>query len=212
MIPNVFLYALLAAPASPSATPSASELPAFELAAPPALLTEPAPLLQDDTNGFSWTFAELNYMWLDSDNADQTFDGFELKGSLEIFFNLFLQASYAKLSDDSDFDQYGLGLGWHFPVGDRVDLFGILAWSKAEIDGGGVDEDEDGMTAEAGARFWLTPKIELNGQVEWADIDESDTGVGVGARYYLIDMLSLGVGAHFTENNEILEAGVRASF
>lgn len=197
-----------------TATPDAPEPTSASLALDPvaAFVAAPAPLLQDEKpSGFSWSYIEANYIWLEPQTGGQNFDGWEVKASLEIFFNLFLQGSYSKLSDQSDLDLYRIGLGWHLPVGDSLDLYGLLSYASTKLDDV-TDVDEDGVVADVGARFWLTPKLELNGEAEWADIDESDFGIGIGARWYFMNRFSFGLGVKTLDSDETYNAGLRFSF
>jgi hypothetical protein len=206
MLLHALAYTLLAAPDAP-AVETASPWTAYEPTT--SLVAAAQPALAETRKGFSYTYAELNYKWIDVDDSDQKFDGVEVKGSIEIFLNIFLQLSYATLEDDLDFDRYRVGAGYHLPIGDRLDLFGILSYAKDEIDGDGVDEDEDGVQGEVGARFWLLDKVEINGEFIWANIDESDVGAGAGARWYPMDILSLGLNVETFDSDETFTAGVR---
>jgi predicted porin len=176
----------------------------------PLVAPSPRPPVAGGKNGFSWTYAELNYLWRDSDAADKTLDGVEVGGSLEIMLNLFLQASYARLSNGVDLDEYDVGIGYHFPIGGTLDLYGTASYAKEDFSGGG--NDDDGAALAAGARFWLTEKLELNGEVEWANVHESAGGVEVGARWYLIDMLSFGASVKSFDHDETFAVGARVQF
>jgi hypothetical protein len=206
------MFALLAtltlstpAPALPAADAAATfEMPAL------ALEPMPAPALLGGDSPFSWTFVEANYVWNDVDAVDDTLDGWEARASLELFFNLFLQAAYSQVTGDADLDQWNIGAGWHFTLGTSLDLFGILSFATQEIDD--INFDEDGLMGEVGARYKLGERFELNGEIIWADIDESDTGFDVGARFYLIPALSLGANATFFGEDETYAAGARFEF
>lgn len=209
MISHLVLYSVLSTSTAPAPEASAAALALDPVA---AFAASPAPMLQDTKpSGFSYTFVEANYVWFQPDAIDEDLDGFELKASLEIFLNIFLQGAYAALSDDSDLDVYRIGAGWHLPIGETLDLYGILSFASSELDTV-TDVDEDGLAAEVGARFWLTPKFELNGNVEWLDLDESDMGAGVGVRWYFMDRLSLGLGVETLDSDETYTTGVRFSF
>jgi hypothetical protein len=209
MISHLVLYSILSTSTAPAPEASAVALALDPVA---AFAASPAPMLQESKpEGFSYTFVEANYVWFEPDNFDENLDGFELKASIEIFLNIFLQGSWATLSDDSDLDVYRIGAGWHLPIGESLDLYGLLSFASTELDGV-TDVDEDGMSAEVGARFWISPKFELNGNVEWLDLDESDVGIGVGVRWYFMDRLSLGLGVESLDSDETYTTGVRFSF
>ena len=204
----IAVFSLLALFVPNEGAPS-SELPELTLVPSPTRL---APAAQENYPGFSYTFVEANYLWTDVDAVDDSLDGWETRVSVEIFFNLFLQGSYSQIAGDADLDQTRLGLGFHLPVGGRIDAFGILSYAHEELDGSGFDESEDGVVGEVGGRFWLLDRLELNGEVIWADIEESDAGLGVGARFYVIPALSLGASMSVIDEDESFALGARFQF
>ena len=174
-------------------------------------LLGPAPVLASaDKPGFSYTYIEGNYVRLDSDTADDNLDGFELTGSLELPLNFFAQLTGSTLSGDADLEQYRLGAGWHFALGDTLDAYGILSFVDQDFHDG--VSDESGLTADAGVRLMVTPKVEVQGFAEWADVDGSEVGIGGGARYYLTQRLSLGLQGLFIDSGDKLTAGARFQF
>ncbi len=208
MISLVVLSALFPAPEAAAPEMSNASLVLDPVA---AFVASPAPALQDNPSGFSYTFVEANYLWFEPDAIDEELDGVEIKASLEIFLNIFLQGSYTTLSDDSDLDLYRIGAGWHMPIGNTLDVYGILSYASSELEGV-TDVDEDGLAANVGLRFYLTDRLELNGEAEWLDLDESDFGVGVGARWYLMERLSLGLNVKTLDSDETYSGGVRFQF
>lgn len=162
--------------------------PLLHEAPPVALLSVAVPALADDMPEMEYTYAELNYIWTDSDDFDEELGGFEAVGSLELPLNFFLQAAFTSQSDDTDVETLRVGAGWHIGLIARLDAYGILSYVDTEVD----DDGEDGIAGELGVRFLLTPKFELNAAAKWLDVEEDDYGVAAGARFYLIDMLSLG--------------------
>jgi hypothetical protein len=205
------LLAVLASTDSPAAPPATSiELPPLPLESmSPLVAPSPGPPILGGKT-FSWTYAELNYLWRDSNSADKTLDGVEVRGSFEIMFNFFLQASYARLSNGVDLDEYNVGLGYHFPVGSTFDLYGIASYAKDDFSGGG--SDADGASLAAGARFRVLEKLELNGELEWANVHTSAGGVEVGARWYLMDMLSVGASYRSFDHDDTFGVGARVQF
>jgi len=182
------------------------ELPAFEPVA------APAPMLIGGDTPFSWTFVEANYLWRDVDALSDELDGWELRASLELFLNLFLQGSYSQISGDADLDQYSLGVGFHLPVGTMFDVFGVLSYAKDEVDGSGFSDEADGPMAEVGGRVMLGEKFEVNGELIWADLDESDTGFDLGGRFYITPRISLGANVTVFDEDELFAVGGRFQF
>ena len=208
------LYSLLAA-SSPTLTESVPPALALEPVNP--LIVAATPVMQDEQAeraGFSYTYIEANYLWFEPDAGDDNLDGYEIKGSIEIFLNLFLQAAFSEVSDDFDVQQWKVGLGWHLPIGNALDLYGLAGWAGQELDFDEFeeDQDDDGPSLAVGARFWITPKLELNGEAEWADVEDSEAGFGIGGRWYFNPNLSLGLGAKTFDSNETFNAGLRFSF
>lgn len=162
---------------------------------------------------FSYTFLEANAVFYDFDDVDEDLYGWQGKASIELPLNLFVQGSYTRVSDDTDVDLYRLGAGIHIELADPLDIYGIVSWGFQEVDGGGIDEDDDGATVEAGARFLLSEWVEINGKAEWQDLDdEDDLGFGAGARFYVTNNISLGGEVEWLDSDLLATAGVRLQF
>lgn len=177
----------------------------FVLSPSPVVL---APAADGPKSLLSYTWIEANYLWSDFDAIDDSLDGWEARASWEIPLGIFLQGSYSQLSGDADVDTWRFGVGWHLPIGQKFDVYGILSATGQDIE----DENEDGIAAEVGGRFLLGEKIELNGRVLWADLDDSNSGVGVGGRFYFTPALSAGLNVDFEEDREAYAAGLRFQF
>jgi hypothetical protein len=195
---------LIAVPSADLAlTPESAETVGMIAGSGPAVVVADKP-------GFSYTYVELNYTWFDSDAAGSSLDGVELIGSLELPLNLFVQLTGSSYSGDLDLIEYRLGAGWHFSLGETVDLYGILFWVDQNYSGG--FSDQNGAAADVGVRFAVTPKIELGGYGEWADIDNSNVGLGLTGRYYFGGALSLGARVLFIDSGDQWAAGLRFQF
>ncbi|MBI5364724.1 MAG: outer membrane beta-barrel protein [Planctomycetes bacterium] len=163
----------------------------------------------DDVPEMEYTYVEANFLWTDSDDIDETLTGGEFTGSLELPLNFFAQLTLSRQSDDADLDTFRLGAGYHLPLGSRFDAYGLLSLAHLEVDGTANDFDDDGLAAEIGVRLLLTPKLEVNGKVEWADVGDENYGVGIGARYYLMDSISLGGRVEAVDGDESIALGLR---
>jgi hypothetical protein len=163
------------------------------------------PALDDDVPEMEYTYAELNYLWTDSDDLDEELGGVELTGSLELPLNFFGQVAWTNQSDDTDVETVRIGAGWHFGLGTRLDAYGMLSYLDAEVD----DESEDGIAGELGARWLITESLEVNAAAKWADVEEDDYGIAAGARYYLIDILSVGGRVEQFDDDLTFAVGVR---
>ena len=167
---------------------------------------------QRGTSELSFSYVELNYLITDSDDADDTLGGLELLGSLELPLNFYCQASISRQSDDADLDQYRIGAGYHLPIGDVVMAYGLLSYARTEVDDTGDDFDDNGGAGELGARMLASPKLELNGAAKWVNVDENDFGLGIGARWYFTQAVSVGGRIDSIEGEDSLAFGARFQF
>jgi len=177
----------------------------------PLLRPVPAPALVevDEFPKMEYTYVEASYVYLDSDQLNDKFDGWDLTGSFELPMNFFLQASVRQQSADADFDQYKIGAGWHFGLIPRLDAYGILSYQDVEVSGSGSDFSDAGVGAELGLRFSLLKKLELNGRYQWSDLENSDSSGGLGARWYLTERFSIGANFDRAGDDDLISAGLR---
>jgi hypothetical protein len=200
MTPLIALLAL----STPAPAPSSLEFSAEPVVLAPAVADEPM------QGAFSYSFIEANYLWTDIDGLDDPLDGWEARISFELPLNIFLQGSYGQVSDDFDLDTWRLGAGWHLPVGQKLDFYGILSVAGQDVEDG---ENDDGVAAEIGGRFLLGNRMEVNARGQWMDVEEdSEAGVGIGGRFYFTPKLSGGVNADFLEERELYAIGLRYQF
>jgi hypothetical protein len=164
---------------------------------------------------FHYTFAELLYLTGEVDDEDA--DGFQLGGSYAFNENFHVVGSYTT-SDidvpggDVDADVLALGIGYHMPVADKLDLVAELQLLHAEFDFSGGDDDENGWSLGAGVRYWLADKVELNGGLEHVDLEDDDTGILIGGRYYFDERISAGLGLELFDDVETIGIGLRMHF
>lgn len=182
-------------------------MPALE----PLALVGPAPVLVEveDFPPMEYTYVEASFVWTDNDLLDDQLDGWDLTGSFELPMNFFVQATVRQQSKDADLNQYRIGAGWHFGLIPRLDAYGILSYQDVELDGSGSDYSDSGAGAELGLRFALLKKLELSGRLQWTDLENSDSGGGLGARWYLTERFSLGANYDRAGSDDTLTAGLR---
>jgi hypothetical protein len=200
----ISLLALAATASEPAAEPNP-----FVLSPAPVVV---APADDGKKSLLSYTYIEANYLWADYDGFDDSLDGWEARASFEIPLGIFLQATYSQLSGDADVDTWRFGAGWHLPIGQKLDVYGLLSATGQDIEADLEDEDDASIAAEAGARFLLGEKIELNGRILWSDLEESDTTLGAGGRFYFSDAWSVGLNADFGNDVTYFAAGLRFQF
>lgn len=151
----------------------------------------------------SFSYVSANYVELDE--ADTTFDGFEAELSGRVGQYLFISGSYAQLSggwadiSNVDFDiAYGR-LGIIFGETDHVAFYAGPQVQYINADFGLGSDGDFELTSESstdygafgGARVMLTSRVELNGEISYVDMDDEDyTSYAAGARIYLTPNLA----------------------
>lgn len=177
------------------------------------LVTMPLAVRAD---GFDYTFVEggLLNTEIDAGLLDVEGDGFGLGGSFVIADNIHILASYSDEDYDFGIDGNSLSIGAGFNTGlsQDLDLVAHLSYVSAEVNAGAVSLDEDGYSLGAGIRARTGNSIELEAGLDYVDLDESDTVLRVGGRYYFND--SFAVGASFADTDGGLSwmIGLRAEF
>lgn len=170
--------------------------------------------------GLSWSYLEGAYVNTDIDQFDEDVDGFALRGSYGLTDNVFVFAGYADQGTsvagfDIDLQTYNLGLGYAWPLGKALDVYGKLGYVNAKVDVQGVgDADDDGYSLAAGLRGRAIEQLELEGAVSYVDLSDSgdDTTLDLGARWYFTPQFAVGVEGSFGDDANTYGLGVRWSF
>ena len=166
----------------------------------------------------SYSYAELGYVDanLDVGSFNVDGDGFALRGSLAVHQNYFVFANYQDLSFDGGVDTTLLevGGGGHWPLSDKVDIIGKVGITKAELDSGRFDADDDGFLLGARVRGVIAPKVELEAGFDYRDLDEAgdDTTLVFDGRYFFIENLAGGVTAAFGDDDKFFGLNLRYTF
>jgi len=170
--------------------------------------------------GLSWSYVDAAYINTDIDRFDEDVDGFALRGSYEIVDNLFVFAGYADQGTtvaglDIDLQTYNLGLGYAWPLGEALDVYGKVGYVSAEADVGGLgDVDDDGYSLALGLRGRAVEQLELEGAVSFVDLSDSgdDTTLDLGARWYFTPQFAVGLEGSFGDDANTYGLGVRWNF
>lgn len=167
----------------------------------------------------AFAFADLSYNYLSAgyvfdgefDAAGVDLDGFAFGGSFAVINNVYLFGNYQMLETDPgdvDFDRFDLGAGFHTPVADNIDLDISLAYTDIEIG----SFDDDGYQLKAGVRGLPSNVFEWSAYLVHEDINESDTGFELGARYFFVDDMSAGLALRDVSDVETLAINFRVDF
>ncbi len=170
--------------------------------------------------GLSYSYVDAAYLNTDIDRFNETVDGFGLRGSYELTNNVFVFAGYADQSTsvagfDIDLQSYNLGLGYAWPLGKALDLYGKVGYVNAEADLQGVGSaDDDGYSLAVGLRGRAVEQLELEGAVSYVDLSDSgdDTTLDLGARWYFTPQFAFGVEGSFGNDATTYGVGVRWNF
>jgi hypothetical protein len=168
----------------------------------------------------SWSYLEGGYVNTDIDRFDEDVDGFALRGSYELTGEVFVFGGYTDQSTsaaglDLDVQSWNLGLGYAWPLGQALDLYGKLGYVSAEADLEGFgDADDDGYSLAVGLRGRAVEQLELEGAVSYVDLSDSgdDTTLDLGARWYFTPQFAFGVEGSFGDDANTYGLGVRWNF
>jgi hypothetical protein len=172
--------------------------------------------LAAQAEGFSYSYLELGYVETDFDDIDEDADGFALAGSLEITDQVFMFAGYGDLSAGPvDFETYDIGAGYAWSISPRADLYGTLAYVKAEVDVPGFGSgDDDGYGAGVGIRYRVADPFELEAAINYVDLQDSGDGTsfGLAGRWYFVEQFALGFGIDFSDDADTYGLSLRWEF
>ena len=170
----------------------------------------------------SYNFIEAEYQEIDIDSGflggfDIDGDGYGIGGSFELNENWFIGASYSKADFDFgvDLDQLMLGAGYHVPISDNADCYGMFSFVSAEASVDGFDSiDEDGYAATIGLRGMIGERFELNGSLAYVDFGNGgdSTAFGAGALYNLGDAFAAGFSVGIDDDVTTYGIGFRVYF
>ena len=178
-----------------------------------------APFLAQ-AEGISYSYLDAAYVNTDIDRFDEDVDGFALRGSYELTDNVFVFAGYADQGTsvagfDIDLQTYNLGLGYAWPLGEALDVYGKAGYVSAQADVQGLgDADDDGYSLAVGLRGRAVEQLELEGAVSYVDLSDSgdDTTLDLGARWYFTPQFAFGVEGSFGDDANTYGLGVRWNF
>ena len=161
-------------------------IPMMMLASLPALAQAP-----------HYTFIEAGWVQADPDSGSSE-DGWFAGGQLGL--NRF--QFFAEYDDVGDFEAWEAGGGWHGLFGERLDLVAQASF---------VDyESEDGYKLTGGIRWMVLEKLEINGFVNYVDVDSSDdTSIEFNGIWNLGKRFAVGAGYEAGDELNWIRAFVR---
>ncbi|MBK1726984.1 hypothetical protein CKO13_08105 [Halorhodospira neutriphila] len=125
--------------------------------------------------GFNYTFIEggLASQEYNAGRKDQDLLGTQIAGSLALAPGLFAVADYEYLNDDLSTTSASIGPGAHLPAAAGLDFYATVTLEYLEYDWDDRNsEDDTGFGVTAGVRYALMQRTEINGEIEYVDVDE----------------------------------------
>lgn len=166
---------------------------------------------------FNYNYIQIGYGEAEIDNTGGIDgDGPGIFGSVSISdsFHLFGEYSTADFGQGVDLGQLEAGLGYNMSLSEKVDLIGRLSYVNMEVDTPAGSADENGYAIGAGLRGMVTERFEVNGGLDFVDLDDSDseTRVKAGALFNVTDSISVGAQGTWWDDITVYQLNARFDF
>ncbi|MBB3047201.1 hypothetical protein FHR99_001437 [Litorivivens lipolytica] len=173
-------------------------------------------------NDLSYSYIEAGVLDVDLDGIDA--DGFGLNLSAELGDIAFVRIGYGDIETDDRFSVFGftdeislsevsLGIGFHTPLANNVDLVGELSIGRQEVEFSVFEDEETVKGASLGVRGKVNRFVELNAGVGYSDVDDdSETSLGAGIRAYLNRDISLALNYATGDDVDVTTLSARFNF
>jgi hypothetical protein len=155
---------------------------------------------------FSYNLIEGSYI------SGDDFDGFGVAGSMEFTSEFFGLASIDALEVDNssaDISLLSVGAGYNRAINEALDIVATASIKRVKVDGFGSDT---GFGLGVGLRGRLIDQLELHGGLEYVDIDDSDTTLQVGGRWYFTPNFAAGLDLQDNDAGSTLRFTARYDF
>ena len=150
--------------------------------------------------GPNYNFVEGGVLWIDPDDLGSDI-GWFAGGS----FGTRSFHAFGEFADPGDPATWFIGAGWHGLLGQKADLVAQGAFVDADV--------ADGFRIQAGFRWMVVSRVELNGFLTHTDLDLTDTnGVSVGAIWDFTLRAGVGGSYEFGDEGDQARAFVRFNF
>ena len=157
-----------------------------------------------------YTYIEGGYVNSDFDGGGSA-DGFGIGGSAEVGENIFIIASFSRVSDaGQDLDIPTAGIGYKSAVSDTTDVNVSIAYVDVDLSG---CCSEDGYALDASLRSMMSNEFELNGGITYVDLGGAggdDTSFHVGGVYSFND--SFAVTGGISASNDVTTFSIGGRF
>lgn len=163
---------------------------------------------------FSYNYVEAAYLRSNLDGVKQDAKGWGIRASYDVVPNINIIGSFKFRSTDfvnSDIEitDYIIGIGSHHSVHPKADAYGSFDFRYQEYDISGKSSDETGYGFTGGLRALPHQRIELDAAITYSYVATSDTELGLTARGYITQKLSIGAGIAFSDDATNYVLGLR---
>lgn len=166
--------------------------------------------------GFSYSYADVGYQRTDGDGVD--FDNGTVDASFGIFDLFALRAGFRRGNtsdipgDTLDLTEFRVGGRGHYPLMKKLDVYGDLMGFNAKFNSNQSTFNDAGAIYEAGLRFQVVKKLEVDAGYRYVSGDVDDDFGTVGAVFKFTRRFSATANATFGSEVDEYFAGVRLNF
>ncbi len=165
----------------------------------------------------SYTYVQIGYGEAELDNSGGIDgDGPSIFGSAAVSenFHIFGEYGTADFGLGVDLNQLEAGLGYNTALSENLDIVGRLAYVNMEVDSPLGSVDENGYAVGVGLRGKVSERVELNGGLDFVDLDESDseTRAKAGFLFNFTDSFSVGANGAWWDDITVYQLVARFDF
>lgn len=180
--------------------------------APAAQTAKTAPV-----SPFSYNFIEAGYFRSNLEGVKQDAEGWGIRASYDVVPNVNLIGAFKYRSTDFgsgelEITDYIVGIGSHHAVHPKADAYGSFDFRYQEFDTPGKSENDTGYGITGGIRALPHQRLELDAAITYSYVATSDTELGLLARGYITEKISLGAGVAFSDDATNYTLGLRVNF
>ncbi|MDC8829329.1 outer membrane beta-barrel protein [Alteromonas gilva] len=155
-----------------------------------------------------WRYLEGGYLSYDGDGGFDP-DGLQINGKYSLDKHFYLNGEYGWAeSRSADFTTLTLGGGYRLRLNPTTDVYVGANFERIDSD----YYDNNGYSLVGGVRSFITPDIEVNGELGYLDIDEGDMTFKAGAYYYLNPQLAVGANYELMDDADVFQLSGRYVF
>ncbi len=156
-----------------------------------------------------FSYVEAGYLSVDPDNLSGSGDNVFAGASIGFFkhFHAFARYVDGDFATNVDNTYWEFGGGWHGLLGDKADIVGEISWVDSEV--GNVSDD--GYQLTGGVRWLPVSMFEIDGFVNWADLDQAGSTTSFEARA-IVNVWRMGFGASYEFSDDYNQWNVFARF